>query len=63
VWSRGIIGTLLCLAGIVWILQGLNVLHGSMMSGRGGYAVLGAVVLALGVALLGWGVRRRGARG
>jgi hypothetical protein len=63
VWIRGIIGTLLCLAGIVWILQGVNVLHGSMMSGRGGYAVLGAVVLVLGVSLLGWAWRRRGAHG
>jgi uncharacterized membrane protein HdeD (DUF308 family) len=63
VWIRGIIGTLLCLAGIVWILQGLNVLHGSMMSGHGGYAVLGAVVLVLGVALLAGAWRRRGAHG
>lgn len=62
-WIRGIIGTLLCLAGIVWILQGLNVLHGSMMSGHGGYAVLGAVVLVLGVALLAGAWRRRGAHG
>ena len=58
---RGIIGTLLCLAGVVFILQGLNVLHGSVMSGRGGYTVLGAVVLALGAVLLVWARRRRGA--
>lgn len=60
---RGIIGALLCLVGIVWILQGVNVLHGSMMSGRGGYAVLGAVVLVLGVSLLAWSWRRRSAHG
>jgi hypothetical protein len=58
VWIRGIIGTLLCLAGVVWILQGVNVLHGSMMSGHGGYAVLGAVALVLGAGLLGWNWRR-----
>ena len=62
-WIRGIIGTLLCLAGIVWILQGVNVLHGSMMSGRGGYAVLGAVVVAVGAVLLAWAWQRRGANG
>ncbi|MGB8180411.1 MAG: hypothetical protein WCF63_09620 [Acidimicrobiales bacterium] len=62
-WIRGIIGALLCLAGIVWILQGVNVLHGSMMSGRGGYAVLGAAVLVLGLFLLGWAWRQRGSRG
>jgi len=63
VWIRGIIGALLCLAGIVWILQGVNLLHGSMMSGRGGYAVLGAVVFVVGAALLAWTWRRRGANG
>ena len=62
-WIRGIIGVILCLTGIVWFLQGVNVLHGSMMSGRGGYAVLGAVVFVLGAALLGWAWRRRSAGG
>ena len=60
-WSRRIIATLVCLAGIVWILQGVNVIHGSGMSGHGGYAVLGAVVLGLGVFLGAWSWR--GARG
>jgi hypothetical protein len=63
VWIRGVIGALLCLAGVVWILQGVNVLHGSMMSGRGGYAVLGAVVFVLGASLLARAWRRRVARG
>lgn len=61
--ARFIVGTLLSLAGIVWILQGLDVLHGSMMSGRGGYAVLGAVALACGALLLAWTWRRRSAGG
>ncbi len=62
-WIRGIIGVILCLTGIVWILQGVNVLHGSTMSGRGGYAVLGAVVFVLGAALLAWAWPRRSAGG
>lgn len=62
-WIRSIIGTLLCLAGIVWILQGVNLVHGSMMSGRGGYAVLGAVALMVGASLLVWTWRRRGVHG
>jgi protein-S-isoprenylcysteine O-methyltransferase Ste14 len=62
-WIRGIIGILLVVAGVVFILQGANVLHGSMMSGHGGYAVLGAVVLLIGAALLVWTWRRRGAAG
>ncbi len=61
-WIRSSIAVLLCLVGMVWILQGVNVLHGSSMSGRGGYAVLGAVVLVLGVSLGAWSWRRR-ARG
>jgi hypothetical protein len=58
---RVIIGTLLCLAGVVWILQGLDVVHGSVMSGRGGYTVLGAVVLAVGAVTLVWAGRERSA--
>ena len=60
-WVRGIIGVLLCVTGIVWFLQGVNVLHGSMMSGHGGYTVLGAVALVAGAALLAWAWRRRSA--
>ncbi|HTB09666.1 MAG TPA: hypothetical protein VK704_07645 [Acidimicrobiales bacterium] len=62
-WIRGIIGILLVVAGVVFILQGANVLHGSMMSGHGGYAILGAVVLLIGAALLVWTWRRRGTAG
>ena len=57
-WSRGIIGVVLCLAGLVWIGQGTNVISGSkLMSGHGQYAVLGLVVLLIGVALLVWADR------
>ena len=58
-WVRGIIGVVLIIAGIVWILQGANVMHGSGMSGHGGFAVLGAIVLVIGAALLGWAWRIR----
>lgn len=58
-WVRGIIGVLLCVVGVVWILQGINVLHGSGMSGHGLYAVLGAVVFVIGGALLTWAWRIR----
>jgi hypothetical protein len=60
-WVRGIIGAVLIIAGIVWILQGANVMHGSGMSGHGAYAVLGAIVLVIGMVLLGraWRLRAR----
>jgi drug/metabolite transporter (DMT)-like permease len=60
---RSTIGALFCLAGVVWVLQGLNALHGSPMSGHGGYTVLGAVALVGGAALLAWAWRRRGTDG
>jgi protein-S-isoprenylcysteine O-methyltransferase Ste14 len=62
-WIRGIIGTLFVVVGVVFILQGANVLHGSMMSGHGGYAVLGVVVVVIGAALLAWAWRRGAASG
>lgn len=45
-------GVLLVLVGALFIGQGTNVIHGSSMSGHGGYAGLGGVLLALGLALL-----------
>jgi hypothetical protein len=59
VWVRGIVGLVFSLTGIVWILQGANMMHGSGMSGHGGYAVLGVVVLLIGIALLTWAWRIR----
>jgi hypothetical protein len=61
-WTRGVIGVVLCLVGAVWVAQGTNALGGSkMMSGHGGYAVLGGIVIVIGLALLGWAWRiRRG---
>ena len=47
-----IVGGLLTLIGLVWILQGVNVLQGSMMSGHAQYAVLGLVVAVIGGSML-----------
>ena len=58
-WARGVIGVVLCLIGAVWIAQGTGALHGSGMTGHGGYAVLGAVVVLIGLALLVWAIRIR----
>jgi hypothetical protein len=51
-WIRAAVGLLLTLVGLLWILQGLNVIGGSGMSGHGQYAVLGIIVAALGLWLL-----------
>jgi hypothetical protein len=34
VWSRGIVGVVLCLVGAVWVAQGTGAMHGSSMSGK-----------------------------
>lgn len=53
-----IIGILLTLVGIVWILQGFNILLGSFMSGQILYAILGLAVAIIGIALLVYANRR-----
>ena len=55
-----IFGVLLALIGIVWILQGLNVLPGSFMTGQIQWAAYGAIALVIGCVLLYVG--RRGGR-
>jgi len=52
-----IFGVLLALIGIVWILQGLNVLPGSFMTGQIQWAAYGAIALAIGCALFYLGRR------
>jgi uncharacterized membrane protein HdeD (DUF308 family) len=58
-WVRGIVGLIFTLTGVVWILQGTNVVHGSFMSGDDLYTVLGAAVLLIGLGLLQWAWRIR----
>ena len=57
-WVLNVLGALLALVGIIWILQGINVLLGSFMSGQPLYAVLGVVVGVIGVGLLVFANRR-----
>jgi hypothetical protein len=47
-----VVGVVLVLVGVVFVGQGTNVIHGSSMSGHGVYAVLGGVLLVLGLAVL-----------
>ena len=53
-----VVGVLLVLMGGVWILQGINVLPGSFMTGQTKWAVYGAVAVVVGIVLLV--VARRG---
>jgi hypothetical protein len=55
----GIFGTLLILGGVIFFLQGLNILLGSPMSGDIRWAYRGAVQAVVGFALLFLSLRNR----
>ncbi|HET8982812.1 MAG TPA: hypothetical protein VFN47_09005 [Pedococcus sp.] len=60
--SRGVavgLGALLVVVGAVWTLQGLGYVGGSAMSGVALWAVVGPVVLILGLLLAVRGGRKR----
>ena len=60
--SRGVavgLGVLLVLVGAVWTLQGLGYIGGSAMSGVPLWAVVGPVVVILGLLLAVRGGRKR----
>jgi hypothetical protein len=52
-----VIGALLVLVGGVWFFQGIDVLKGSVMSGKTLWAVLGPIVVLAGLVLVIVGVR------
>jgi hypothetical protein len=57
-WVFNVLGAILVLIGAVWILQGANILLGSVMSGKPQYAGLGVVAALVGIGLLVWANRR-----
>jgi hypothetical protein len=50
--ALNIIGAMCIGMGGIWILQGINVLPGSFMTGQTKWAVYGAVLAVVGVGLL-----------
>jgi hypothetical protein len=59
-WILSIFAVLLILIGLVWMLQGVNVLMGSVMSGHFQYTFIGLVVVAIGIVILISANRRPG---
>ncbi len=57
-----LIGVIALLIGIVWVLQGADILLGSFMSGSGLWLAIGAVLVVLGMILLAFGARAPGAK-
>ncbi len=50
--SRAAGGILLMLLGLVWLLQGLNVLPGSFMTGSAFWGLVGALAFTLGALIV-----------
>jgi hypothetical protein len=53
------VGALLVIVGLVWFLQGIDVLGGSGMSGKTLWAVVGPVVAIVGAGILVGATRTR----
>jgi hypothetical protein len=54
-----IVGVLLVLPGIVFFLQGINVLPGSFMSGNPQWVINGGIMVLIGAGLLWFANRRK----
>ena len=54
-----ILGVLIFLAGLVWFLQGINVLPGSFMTGDPQWAINGAIMMGVALVLFYFANRRR----
>jgi hypothetical protein len=52
-------GLLCLLVGCVWILQGINILPGSFMTGQTKWAIYGGLLVVAGIGLLISANRRR----
>ncbi|WP_336216619.1 hypothetical protein [Nonomuraea sp. LPB2021202275-12-8] len=57
-WIFLAIGVLLALTGLVWTLQGVGIVGGSVMSGVTTWAIIGPIVLVIGLVLALVGLRR-----
>jgi hypothetical protein len=53
------VGVLLILVGGLWALQGFDVIGGSAMSGKTLWAVVGPIVMLVGIGVAVSGIRRR----
>jgi hypothetical protein len=52
-----IVSAIFVLIGIIWFLQGINILPGSFMTGQMRWAVRGGILFVVGVAGLLWAKR------
>lgn len=56
--ALSVVGVLVFLAGLLWFLQGVNILAGSYMTGDPQWAVNGGIAMVIGGGLF-WFIRKR----
>jgi hypothetical protein len=54
-----VVGVMAILMGFIWILQGINILGGSSMTGQTQWAVNGCISVIIGIGLLAFTYRQR----
>jgi uncharacterized membrane protein HdeD (DUF308 family) len=54
-----VVGVLCLLVGCIWILQGINILPGSFMTGQTKWALYGCLIAVVGIVALISANRRR----
>jgi len=52
-------GVVLVLLGLLWTLQGIDVIEGSSMSGTTTWSIIGPIVLLVGALVMSVGIRGR----
>lgn len=52
--AANIFGGLLILVGIIWSLQGANILPGSFMTGDIKWLIIGIIMIVIGIGLIVW---------
>jgi hypothetical protein len=56
-WARAIPGLVLCVVGAIFVGQGAGAIHGSLMTGHSQWIAVGAVLLVIGLVLVGFAWR------
>jgi hypothetical protein len=54
-----ILAVLIILVGIVWFLQGINIIGGSVMTGQSQWAIYGGIAVVAGLGLLAFANLRK----
>jgi hypothetical protein len=52
-----VVGVVCLLIGGVWTLQGVGILGGSAMTGQSFWAIMGGILLVVGLIACAWGLR------